>query len=659
MAGTGLVGREDVLAQLGRVVEEAAKGRGGLVLLTGEGGIGKSAVVEAAADAAAGQGARVAWGWGWQGEGTPPYWPWVQVFRSLLADARELRRLAAATRSLARLMPELPGSGEPPFVGERSSADAGLAAGDELDAAARFRLLDELTTVLLAAGERSLVVVLENLQWADGPSLQLLDFPARRLTTSRALVLGTWRDLDQAPGDPRGPLLASLVARSTLVPLGPLDEDGVGRLVAGIRRRTGGNPFFVEQVTRLLGTRAAEPAGIPVGVREAVERRLDRLSPACAELVTAAAVAGPECDAALLARVAGEPAATVRDLLGEAVRARVLDGPDEPLRPYRFAHDLFRESLLAGLDPPALASLHLRVGQALETERDAGVPVTAAQLADHFARAGPGATEAAVRYAALAAADATQRLAHEEAARHWARALEALDAAAAPDATRRTGLLLELAAARRRAGDLAGSRLACLQAAELARRAADRTGWPGPRSASTPSAPGAGPRPSRSWCRCWRRLPPPSATRTRPCGPGCWPAWPGSWPGTAPTWPGRPGWPTRPWRPPARPATWPPSAPAWSPGTTPAGGRTTRPTGWPWPTGSPGWPATRTRSCWPRPGCWPRPTGSSWPTRGSSASWPSSCAWLPTWGSRGSAMPRWPAGRPRRCWPAGSARPSA
>ncbi len=81
----GLIGRDDVLAQLVRAVEELAGGRGGLVLLTGEAGIGKSAVVAAAAATAQGRGARVVWGWGWPGEGTPAYWPWVQVFRSLVA----------------------------------------------------------------------------------------------------------------------------------------------------------------------------------------------------------------------------------------------------------------------------------------------------------------------------------------------------------------------------------------------------------------------------------------------------------------------------------------------------------------------------------------------------------------------------------------------
>ena len=471
----GLIGRDDVLAQLVRAVEELVGGRGGLVLLTGEAGIGKSAVVAAAAATAQARGARVLWGWGWPGEGTPAYWPWVQVFRSLVAADGRPPGLAAGTPSLARLLPELPGTTDQP------------AAGDELTAAARFRLLDELTTVLLAAtGERPLVVVLEDLQWADAPSLQLLDFLARRLPASRVLVLGTWRDLEQSQGDPLVPLLADLVPRSTVVPLRPLDEAETARLVAGIlggepdpalvagiRRRTGGNPFFVQQVARLLLAQPGEPAGIPVGVREVVERRLARLGPACATLVTTAAVAGPEFGAALLARVAGEPVATVRNLLDEAVGAHILDGPQGPLRPYRFVHDLFRESILAGLGPPALARLHWRVACALEEERDAGEPVAAAQLADHFAQGGPGAGDAAVRYAALAAAEATRRLAHEEAARQLARALEILDEPAQAD---RTGLLLELAGARRRAGDLAGSWQACLQAAELARRAADPNG---------------------------------------------------------------------------------------------------------------------------------------------------------------------------------------
>jgi hypothetical protein len=186
-------------------------------------------------------------------------------------------------------------------------------------------------------------------------------------------------------------------------------------------------------------------------------------------------VAGPECTAALLARVTGAPPEAVPDLLEEAARAHVLAGPDGPLRPWRFAHDLFRESILEDLDGPAKARLHLAVGRALEAEGDSG-GVPPAQLASHFAQAGPGAADEAVRYGALAAAEATRRLAHEEAARLLARALEALDGSARADGRRRTELLGELAAARRRAGDLAGSRQACQRATELARRAGDPDG---------------------------------------------------------------------------------------------------------------------------------------------------------------------------------------
>ena len=480
----GLVGRSDVLAQLRRAFEDAAGGRGRLVLLTGEAGIGKTSVAAQAAADADGRGARVVWGWGWQGEGAPAWWPWVQVLRSLVAQDPRLGRLAAGASSLARLLPELPAAAAPP------------ATTDE-PATARFRLLDEVTSVLLAAAEdRPLVVILEDLQWADPPSLQLLDFLARRLPAARVLVLATWRDLDTPPDDPAVPLLADLAAGGTVVPLRALSEDEVAQLLAGmlggrpepalvadLRRRTGGNPFFVQQVTRLLLAQAGPgppgreaPAGIPFGVREAVRRRLARLGPACVELVTEAAVAGPEFTAALLTRVAGAPPDAVRDLLEEAARAHVLAGPTGPLRPWRFAHDLFREVVLDGLDGQARARLHLRVGRALEAERDAG-GVPPARLASHFAQAGAEGEDEAIRYGALAAAEATRRLAHEEAARQWARALEVLDGSARADVGgRRIELLLELAAARRRAGDLAGSRQACARAAELARRAADPDG---------------------------------------------------------------------------------------------------------------------------------------------------------------------------------------
>ncbi len=485
-AADGLVGRGDVLARLGRAVDDAVAGHGGLVLLTGEAGIGKTTVAARAAAEAERRGVLAVWGWGWQGEGAPAYWPWGQVLRSLAARDGRLLRQAAEAPSLARLLPELPGAAATPPPAEAPPA------------AARFQLFDELSSALLvAAEERPLAVILDDLQWADLPSVRLLDFLTRRLPPARMLVIGTYRDADRPPDDPAAALLAELAVRGTVLPLAGLSEEEVAQVVAGIlgaapapalvaavRRRTGGNPFFVQQVTRLLLAQSGSPdrlqaageTAIPFGVREAVERHLARLRPPCAEVVTAAAVVGPEFGPALLARVTGRPAGAVRDLLDEAVRAQVLAAPAGPLQPYRFAHDLFRESIDERLGTEARARLHRQIGEALEAERDAAGGVPLAQLANHFARAGAGAEDAAVRYATLAAAEATQRLAHAEAAQHLARALEALDGSAQPQGPRRVELLLELAAAHRRAGDLAASRRACRRAAELARRAADANG---------------------------------------------------------------------------------------------------------------------------------------------------------------------------------------
>jgi AAA ATPase domain len=243
VAGSELVGRGDVLAQLAGAVEDAAVGRGGVVLLTGEAGIGKTAVAAETAAAQA-RGARVAWGWGWQGEGTPALWPWMQVLRSLAAQDGRLRRLAAATPSTARLLPELAGPAGP------------SAAGDEPAGAARFRLLDELASVLLAAAEeRPLLVVLEDLQWADPGSLQLLDFLARRLPASRTLILGTWRDLDQLPDDPLAPQLAGLASRSAVGPsaaaLGDEDTPPRARVLASLARELAWNGADLARATRL------------------------------------------------------------------------------------------------------------------------------------------------------------------------------------------------------------------------------------------------------------------------------------------------------------------------------------------------------------------------------------------------------------------------
>jgi tetratricopeptide (TPR) repeat protein len=353
------------------------------------------------------------------------------------------------------------------------------AAGDspEIDAApasARFQLFDEVTSALLAESRiQPLLVLLDDLQWADQPSQLLLDFLARRLPAGAAAVVGAYRDVDPAPG----PALTALAARTPVVPLTGLDvaavtgliEDVVGRERAGevaadVHRRTGGNPFFAQQVSWLLKDGRE---GVPPGAREALEQRFAALSGACTAALRAAAVAGPRFSADLVARAVGQPPEALAGSLAEAVRARVLgqEGPDR----YRFAHDLFREYAYGELPAADRARLHQRLGVELEAERARGGEVSLAELARHFVQADPGSAWA-YRYCVAAAREATRRLAYEEAVRHWEGALTAAAGQDAPGAAVRIDTLIELGEALRRAGDGQAAGDAYLRAAGLARR---------------------------------------------------------------------------------------------------------------------------------------------------------------------------------------------
>src|SRR6185437_6390067 len=261
---------------------------------------------------------------------------------------------------------------------------------------------------------------------------------------------------------------------TTVLPLTGLGPAAVGDLVAevvgeqraaevaaGVHRRTGGTPFFVQQVSWLL---RSGQEGIPPGVHEAMELRFAGLPGAAAAALRTAAVIGQRFSADLVALVSGPPSGspsgppsgTVAEALAAAVRARVVsrDGTGT----YRFAHDLFREYAYDQLPAAERARLHRRIGQALEASRAAGGEVALAELARHFVLADPVSAQA------WEYSEAAARLAYEEAVRHW-------EHAAAADArpADRTGALLELADARRRAGQGQAAGQAYLRAAELAR----------------------------------------------------------------------------------------------------------------------------------------------------------------------------------------------
>ncbi len=197
------VGREGAMRRLHRALDEALRSRGSLLLLVGEPGIGKTRTAEQLAAAARERAARVLVGRCYEGEGAPAYWPWVQLLRSCLAagdEASLAADLGPGVADLAQLVPEL-------RAGSEASAAAEPIEGEQ----ARFRLFDSVTRFLeRRAARQPLVLVLDDLHWADADSLLLLQFLASALRAAPILVVGTYRDIEVRRGHPLGSLLGAL-----------------------------------------------------------------------------------------------------------------------------------------------------------------------------------------------------------------------------------------------------------------------------------------------------------------------------------------------------------------------------------------------------------------------------------------------------------------
>jgi tetratricopeptide (TPR) repeat protein len=451
-----LIGRESALAAASSVLDDARRGAGQFLMISGEAGIGKTAML-AALVSRAGPAPLVLRGLCWEGDGAPPYWPWSQVLQASGLPAADLGEAGW-------LLQRASGSAEP-----MSAA----AAGD-----AQFRLFEAVARCLgrLAAG-RPVLVVLDDLQWADEPSLRLLGFLARALAAEPMALLGAYRDTEASPE------LRTIAGQAQQLALAGLTQDGVGELArelagtplppqvtAQLWERSGGNPFFVRELIRLLLAQGAwhQPVQIPASVAETLRRRLARLSTECVRLLEWAAIAGRDIDVGLLADGAAaghEPAAL--SLLEEARQAGVVAGTSPP----RFAHDLYRETIIDGLSGTARAAINLSVGRALQARSG-----PAARVATHLLAAGPQARPDALEYSLLAAREATARLGHEDACAYYLRALDIISDRGTSGAGERIEILLELAASHERTGrsDLAAQRFG--QAADASRAAGDAAG---------------------------------------------------------------------------------------------------------------------------------------------------------------------------------------
>jgi hypothetical protein len=452
-----IVGRDREQAELAAAVAGARAGHGQAVLVLGEAGMGKSMLADWLVSQAEQAGLRVARGT-CSAAGMPPLWPWHRL--------------------LAAIGLELPW--------REDRATAGPADREDMAAAV-------IEAVAAAAMQQPLLIVLEDLHWSDVVSVLVARGTAEAAAALPLMLLLTCREEQDAATQQVRDRLAELPASVRRMLLPPLDSGAVAALArgvagpglpdevaAGLHARTGGNPFFVHEVARLIAARGhAAALAVPPGVREVLQRRLARLSQPCASLLTAAAVvaetAADAIEDDLLCQVSGLNADTVAGLLDEAAAGRLLDvGPASPAR-YRFRHALVREVLDHGLSGARRGELHAAVGEALA--RQAGPPAPAARLAYHWSRAsGPQARNNAVDWSLRAARDAVAGFGFEAAAAHYARALAgrpaediavsveygaALQLCGDVDAAREVLLgAARAAAAAGRAGDLARAALA-------------------------------------------------------------------------------------------------------------------------------------------------------------------------------------------------------
>ncbi len=372
-------------------------------MLGGEAGIGKTRTAQELATLAVQQGGQVLWGRCDEEHGAPPYWPWVQSIRAYVHECRlpQLRSdMGRGAGAIAEIVPD---------VQERLPGLRPLPRLEEPDQA-RFRLFDAITSFLLNVAHRQpVVLILDNLHWADRPSLLLLEFVAREIAAARLLVVGTYRDVELSRQHhlfhTLGELTREPLFRRLL--LGGLSREDIDRFMAlatgiappqalleAVYRQTEGNPLFMTEVVRLLvqegiltqegiskfpmlsgATRGTVPQGsvqdvrvrIPDGVREVIGRRLNRLSEQCNQTLTIAAVMGREFRLEELACLVDDvPQEDVLALLEEAEQERIIEGLPGALGHYQFSHALIRETLYDELTTARQMRLHAHIARALE-----------------------------------------------------------------------------------------------------------------------------------------------------------------------------------------------------------------------------------------------------------------------------------------------------
>ena len=495
---TGYVGRSTERQRLAELWGEAREGSLRLVLVSGEAGVGKTRLSTELAHQVRGAGATVLYGKCDEDLGVP-YQPWVQSLGYLVKEAPQKILQAHVEHfggELARLVPAL--SGRVPDLPPARESDPETE---------RYLLYAAAVGLLEGASEREpLLLILDDLHWADGPTLSLLRYLATAGASMPAMVMASYRDSNLARDHPLTALLADLHREQGIerLKLTGLDGDEVFALVeaaaghglgedgralaAAIARESAGNPFFAGELLRHLTESGAvvqqegerwqlvgelADLGLPQSVREVTGRRVERLGPDARTALSAAAVIGHEFDLDLLLAVLDLPEPQLLDLLDQAVAASLLHESSERLGRFSFTHALVEHTLYGDLGRTRRAVLHRRVAEALEEQCGHEPGERVGELAGHWSAAVVSSdTAKAVYYARRAGERALEQLAPDEAVRWYGRALELYDQAAPGERSERCELLIGLGEAQRQTGNL-GFRQTLLDAAALAQELDD------------------------------------------------------------------------------------------------------------------------------------------------------------------------------------------
>jgi DNA-directed RNA polymerase specialized sigma24 family protein len=384
-SGTAFFGRAVELALLSAQAAAANAGEGRVVLIGGEPGIGKTRLAGEAAARAAEAGMRCVRSRAVQDEGCPPYWLFGQVVRELAVDYEPNGSQRA---DLAVLSPGARAEAAPP--------DAVSDALSDALAGRRFAVFESVREYLAdAAAGTGLVLVLDDVHWADAPSLRLLRHLAAGLGAARLLLLITYRDTETGGRDELTAFLAALAREDAVsrIRLTGLSQGEVAaqlaaitgsavapEVAAAIGRRTHGNPFFVAELGRLLDAQDSSQGSLPEAVRDAVRVRLNALTPACREVLYAAAVLGADLDPAAVAAVTGREVAAVLAALDEAAAAGIVVAGAG----WSFGHDLVRETARLELPTADRLAVHARMGSYLKGRYLQGQADAAPAVVAHY-----------------------------------------------------------------------------------------------------------------------------------------------------------------------------------------------------------------------------------------------------------------------------------